>query len=238
MRSLSSRERRLLILLVTAGFLIANYLGYEALAQKRKAALGQQRTLRQDIARLKELETAKPSVDVNSQWLDSRLPAYKDEDQLETHLFNVVTSKALSAEIELNKKDPRPTQKDDLVYRSIMEVEGTAPMENWVEFLHSLQDRESFRYISHLELTPTKDQEEVRCQARVEQWWRADSEALMGLDAARAPTLPEVPVTPPASAGEKKEDASVEQDGVPEVQPAADETALPPPPAETPPAAQ
>lgn len=237
MRSLSSRELRLLILLLAAGFLIANYLGYEALAQKRKAAIGQQKSLRLDIARLKDLEAAKPSVDVNAQWLDARLPAFKNEDQLGTHLYNVVMSKALAADVELSKKDPRPTQKDDLVYRSIMEIEGTAPMENWVQFLHSLQDRESFRYIAHMELTPTKDQEQVRCQARVEQWWRADSEELMGQDAG-APTLPELPVTVPSSADEKKEPSSVEQTDAPEVQPAEAGADTPEPAAEPAPDAQ
>jgi hypothetical protein len=105
--------------------------------------------------------------------------------------------------LELNKKDPRPTQKDALVHRSIMEIETTASMENLVTFIHSLQNREDFRFISFLELTPTKDEERVRCQARVEQWWRPDSESVVGALDSDVPTLPAVPLAaPPAVATE------------------------------------
>jgi hypothetical protein len=192
-----------MMLLLVAGFIIVNFLGYQMLAQRRAASIAQQRSLRFDIQRLKELQDAKPAVDVTSQWLDAHLPAYKDIDQLETHLFNVVTNKAVSANLELNKKDPRPTQKDALVHRSIMEIETTASMENLVTFIHSLQNREDFRFISFLELTPTKDEERVRCQARVEQWWRPDSELVGGALDSDVPTLPVVPLAaPPAVAAE------------------------------------
>jgi hypothetical protein len=197
MRSLSSRERRLLMLLLVAGFIILNFLGYQTLAQRRTAALSQQRALRFDIARLKELQTVKPVVDINSEWVDKHLPAYADIDQLETYLFNVVTNKAMAADVELTKKDPRPTQKDALVHRSIMEIEATAEMENLITFLHSLQGKEDFRFISFLEMMPTKDEERVRCQARIEQWWRPDSEELAGIVSSDVPRLPDVPVTTP-----------------------------------------
>jgi hypothetical protein len=226
MRSLSSRERRLMMLLLVAGFFILNFLGYQALAQRRTAALGQQRTLRFDIARLKELQAAKPLADVNTEWINNHLPAYTDIDQLETHLFNVVTSKAAAADVELTKKDPRPTQKDALVHRSIMDIEATAEMENLINFLHALQGREDFRFISFLELTPTKDEERVRCQAQVQQWWRADSEELMGLVSSDVPRLPQLPVaTPPpavdtpAPAGEAGSESPAE--AVPAASPAA-----------------
>lgn len=200
MRSLSSRERRLMMLLLVAGFIIFNFLGYQTLAQRRTAAVAQQRSLRFDIQRLKELQNAKPLADVNTGWVNAHLPAYTDIDQLETHLFNVVTSKAAAAGVELTKKDPRPTQKDALAHRSIMEIEATADIESLVTFLHSLQGKEDFRSISFLELTPTKDEERVRCQARIEQFWRPDSEELAGILSSDVPRLPQIPVTssPPA----------------------------------------
>jgi hypothetical protein len=84
-----------------------------------------------------------------------------------------------------------------------MEIETTASMENLVTFIHSLQNREDFRFISFLELTPTKDEERVRCQARVEQWWRPDSESVGGALDSDVPTLPVVPLAaPPAVAAE------------------------------------
>jgi len=246
MRSLSSRERRLMMFLLAAGFFILNFLGYQALAQRRTAAVAQQRTLRFDIERLRELQGLKPEVDLTSEWLDAHLPAYKDIDQLETHLFNVVTNKAVAAGVELSKKDPRPTQTDALVHRSILEVETTAGMENLVTFLHSLQDREDFRFISFLELTPTKDEERVRCQARLEQWWRPDSDQLAGLSVVGVPMLPEVapaPVLiPPAGAGEGDasdggealpeagDESSVERPAPEAVQPVSEGAASPPSP--------
>lgn len=208
MRSLSSRERRLLMLLLVAGFLILNFLGYQTLAQRRTAATTQQRSLKLDIARLTELQSMKPTVDINSEWINSHLPAYADIDQLETHLFNVVNNKAIAAGVELTKKDPRPTEKGDLVHKSVLEIETIADMENLVDFLHSLQGREDFRFISFLELTPTKDEERVRCQARIEQWWRADSEELAGIISSDVPRLPSVPLaTPPPPAEESDSEA-------------------------------
>ncbi|MFN0130866.1 MAG: hypothetical protein ACKV19_29745 [Verrucomicrobiales bacterium] len=216
MRSLSSRERRLLMLLLVAGFIILNFLGYQTLAQRRTAAISQQRSLKFDIARLTELQAMKPTVDVNSDWINSHLPAYADIDQLETHLFNVVNNKAIAAGVELTKKDPRPTEKGDLVHKSILEIETIADMENLVDFLHSLQGREDFRFISFLELTPTKDEERVRCQTRVEQWWRADSEELAGIISSDVPRLPSVPLaTPPPPPEKPDSEAGVPPPGPP-----------------------
>lgn len=194
MRSLSRRESRLLLTIAVAGFLTLNFLGYQQLAQRRARALAQQRAFKMDLTRLRELQAAKPAVDVTTQWLESRLPAYKDIDQFETYLFSIVNDRAAAAgQIELTKKDPRPTQQDETVHRSIMEIECTTNMENLVKFLHSLQDREAFRFVSFLELTPTKDEERIRCQARVEQWWRPDSAELHGLPATDVPVLPDLP---------------------------------------------
>jgi len=225
MRSPSRREGRLLLTIAVAAFLILNFLGYQQLAQRRARAVAQQRAFKLDLARLKELQAAKPAVDVNTQWLETRLPAYKDIDQFETYLYNIVLNRAAAAgDIELTKKDPRPTQKDSTVHRSIMEIECTTDMESLVKFLHSLQDREAFRFISFLELAPTKDEERIRCQARIEQWWRPDSAELNGLPSSDAPMLPDLPA-PETSA------ASVEQ-GAPEaVKTAASQN----PPPESPP---
>ena len=204
MRSLSSRERRLLMLLLVAGFIIFNFLGYQTLAQRRSAALVQKRSLGFDIQRLKELQAAKPLADVNTEWVNAHLPAYTDIDQLETHLFNVVISKAAAAGVELTKKDPRPTEKDATAHRSIIDIEATADIESLITFLHSLQGKEDFRSISSLELTPTKDEERVRCQARIEQYWRPDSEELAGIVSSDVPRLPQVPVTPNPPPSEAK----------------------------------
>lgn len=223
-----------MMLLLVAGFIILNFLGYQALAQRRATALGQQRTLRFDIARLKELQTAKPTVDINSEWLNAHLPAYTDIDQLETHLFNVVASKAASAGVELNKKDPRPTQKEALVHKSIMEIETTTEMENLITFLHSLQGREDFRFISFLELTPTKDEERVRCQARVEQWWRPDSEELAGIISSDVPRLPQVPAAAPASATAKPDGETPASQGSAASPPNPEPSPTDPPPVEQP----
>jgi len=239
MRSLSSRERRLLMSLLVAGFFILNFLGYQSLAQRRTAALSQQRTLRFDIARLKELQAVKPTVDITSDWVNARLPAYTDIDQLETHLFNVVANKAVGAGVELSKKDPRPTEKNPLVHKSILEIETTAEMENLVNFLHSLQGRDDFRFISFLELTPTKDEERVRCQARVEQWWRPDSDELAGIVTSDVPRLPQVPLSRAAvttTLSPTSTDRDPEESAPSNTDDASDNAAGDAPPAVTPPA--
>jgi hypothetical protein len=196
MRSLSPRESRLLVAIGAAAFLLVNFLGYQELAKRRDRARAQQRTYKLDLTRLRELQAAKPAVDVNTLWIESRLPAYKDVDQFETYLFNVVLDRAAAAGgLELTKKDPRPTQKDELVHRSILEIECIADMETLVKFLHSLQDREAFRFIAYLELAPTKDEEQIRCQARIEQWWRPDSADLYGGPADGVPVIPDLPAS-------------------------------------------
>ncbi len=217
MRSLTLREQRLLLIISVVAFLVVNFLGYEWLAKKRLRAQASQRALKQEIVRLKELETYKPSADVNSLWLDQRLPAYKDVDQLETYLYNIVLSRATAANVELTKRDPRPTQRGDLVHRSIMDVELTVPMSDLVVFLHSLQDREAFRYISRLKMVPTKDEEQVRCEFSIEQWWRADSEEIMGAGPGAAPTLMDVPAIVPSRPTEDEQDGGqgVETSGGP-----------------------
>ncbi|MGI8602200.1 MAG: hypothetical protein ACR2OZ_04285 [Verrucomicrobiales bacterium] len=198
MRPLTTSERRLLWVLLGAGFVILNFWGYNELALRRTRALGQQRMLRTDIVRLEQLRLEKPNAELNREWLASRLPAYKDVDQLETYLYRTVSARAQDLGIELTKQDPRPTQKDELVHRSIVDIEFTDEIEAVTKFLHAIQDQEAFRFISHLELAAGKDPKNIRCQARIEQWWHPESESL----AADLPTMPAVaPSTAPAISG-------------------------------------
>jgi hypothetical protein len=194
MRSLTKSERRLILILGTIAFLLLNFWGYNELTTRRTVAIAQQRTLRSEILRLKQLQTEKANAEINREWIASRLPAYKDIDQLETYLYNVVQVRAADLSIELTKEAPAATKKDDFVHRSIVVVEFTDEIEPLIKFLHEIQDREAFRFISHLELVAGKDPQKVRCQATIEQWWRPDSELLQD-------SLSAVPASSPAAAG-------------------------------------
>jgi hypothetical protein len=183
------------------GFALLNFWGYNALSARRTAALAQQRTLRSDIFRLEQLRNEKANAEVNRDWISSRLPAYTDVDQLETHLYRAISARAgdPALGIELTKEDPRPTQKDEFVHRSIVDIEFTDEIESVIGFLHAIQEQEAFRFISHLELNAQKDPQKIRCIARIEQWWRADSEAVTGAMTDAAPATPPSTSIPPPS---------------------------------------
>ena len=216
MRSLTPSERRLLLIVGVLAFLVVNALGYQWLARKRVIAKAAQSSANAEISRLKQLQMEKPEIEKTRDWLNARLPAYKDADQFENHLYQLVLDRARAADVELTKKDPKPTQTNDPdVHKSVVDLEFTTDIESIVRFLHSLQDREAFRFVSYLELTPTKgDDEKLRCVVKVEQWWRPDSLDVLAAtdgvpDAATLPVAPGEPASvpdPAAPAG-----ASVEQ---------------------------
>jgi hypothetical protein len=208
MRTLSHNERRLLVIVGVLGFALLNFWGYNALSSRRTLALAQQRTLRNDIFRLEQLRNEKASAEINRDWIASRLPAYTDVDQLETHLYRAIAARAADPNlgIELTKEDPRPTQKDEFVHRSIVDIEFTDDIESVIGFLHAIQEQEAFRFISHLELQAQKDPQKIRCIARIEQWWRADSEAVTGAiadtaDASSSTPAPATSETPSPAGG-------------------------------------
>jgi hypothetical protein len=190
MRSLTKSERRLILILGAIAFLVLNFWGYNELVTRRTIALGQQRSARGEIFRLKQLQLEKVNAELNREWIAARLPAYKDVDQFYTYLYRIVQAEAHELSIELTKAEPRQTQRDQFVHRSIVVVEFTDEIESLIKFLHGIQDREAFRFISHCELVAGKDPQNVRCQATIEQWWRSDSEELAGLIPAESSTAP------------------------------------------------
>lgn len=211
MRPLTSSEKRLLWIFGAVGFLLINYWGYNELALRRTQAEARQRLLQAEIFRLRQLQLEKPMAEVNRQWLASRLPAYRDVDQLETHLYSFIRNTAEKQSIDLTKLEPRPTQKDELVHRSIVDIDFTDEIEQVINFLHAVQDQDAFRFIQHLELLAGKDPQKIRCQARIEQWWRPDSDAV----AAALPQLPSSSATEaPAAAPDPPSIEQEEDDAV------------------------
>ena len=202
MRPLSQSERRLLAIVGILIFAVFSYWGYTQLTAVRTKAIAARRPINTQMIRLKALKTEEASAAVTRQWIDQRLPRYRSVDEFETALYKVVTAKASDLSISLDKCDTRPVVRDDLVHRSVVDFDFSDEIDKVVPFLHALQDREAFRAITRLELSATKDEERIRVQARIEQWWRPDSEEFFGVEsepapaAASAPGAPSTPLPP------------------------------------------
>ncbi len=204
MRELTSNERRLLLFVVVVGFLFLNFWGYTQAMAWRTRAIAKGKVLSLQIKELRSLQDAKAVSAETREWIDSKLPVYKNDDEFLTDLLNRVKASASSASLDDIKVQPRDPERDPVkmpyFHRTAVDVEFTSDIETILKFLASVENQDEFRAVTSLEFVPRKDPKEVQCNARFEQWWSPDSQVLAG-QVAEAPLVEPAPASsvPPAA---------------------------------------
>jgi hypothetical protein len=248
MPGLNPNEKRLLLILGAAVFLIANGFGGWLIYD----SMGRQSVERARIeSRIRELENAKADAaeaQEKGDWIEANLKAYVDEPQRETYLNDVVFGEMTSGlNVELKDSAPMSTLTDGRFFiRSRFRTKVLGPWQDVKQFIYRLQKPEDFRFVPRLTMVPRKNEEDdsrqyVEVYVEIEKWWpRPDG---FGEEMTEIPADSEQPAAPgvesPATTPAAPADAAPAQtppssETTPAGNPAT--TTDPPPAPDTPPA--
>ncbi len=172
---MSPREKKLVIILVSAAFIIVNlflFTSFNAAKQQKEALLAKgSKDLKKMERELEEADSQIPDRD----WLSGNPPVEGTHGRVGAELATYTEKSALRNQVTL-KKRPSP-QREDIeetgAYRSArVKVVGNAADRELYLWLTDLQDPKQGRSITQLRISPQRDDPtRVDCELEVTQWF-------------------------------------------------------------------
>lgn len=175
---MSSREKKLLSLLLLAGFLLLNLFLYSQYQQKK--ALFETALETSQI----ELEQGKTSQDnatqyaEEMQWLANHEPAQTDAQNVEGQLQKFIETEAKAAGLTLKPQAQEFLTTDTTgkhYHRAQIKISVTGREESLYRWLNTVNDPSAFRSAIQIRLSPnTQDDTLIDCSAVISQWFPAE----------------------------------------------------------------
>lgn len=171
---MSDREKKLLILFSTVGFLIINFLGYSFWQSQDLAA-----TRKLNEAKLK-LQTAIATSESRDQiadeidWLAQHEPQPAAEQDIQTRLQEICEREARKAGLETQSQKFHTTDTTEgrHFFRAKFEITVNGTEQALYQWLDVLNQPADLRSATKLLLVPDeKDDTKIKCTTTVEQWF-------------------------------------------------------------------
>jgi|GEM_PF-3497861 len=241
MPQINRNEKKLLLILGAAVFLVANGLGYVLISRAMGAIDREEARLNARLASLNEAKSKAAEAEEKGAWIETHLLAYPNEGFRETYLNNLVTGDFTTGlDVEVFKNNPLTTITGEYFIKSRYRTNVKGPWPDVKEYLWRIQKPEEFRFIPKLSMIPRKSEADdseqlVEISLEIEKWWPKPSD-FSGEETPAAEETVEQPATPAVEtpAGEIPP-AAPAPDATPN--PSPDGTPAPsatPPPASTP----
>ncbi|MBP7950268.1 MAG: hypothetical protein KA004_11475 [Verrucomicrobiales bacterium] len=245
MTALKPSEKRLLIGLGVAAFLMANLWGWSFFQGGIKRLQTEGKRLDSDLAVLKSAQRQTGEARLFQEALETHMKAYDSMDMRDTYLGNFVEQCAEDHSLKLQKNNPlatelpRPEDSQGFI-KSGYQGEVAGSWQDVMRFIYGLQEPAEFRFVKSLNLSVRKSEaqdgeSELVCQFVIQKWWHPLSEELVReKTGGTAPPDEQKPAgsvpTPDDSAGAKPAVAEDRAAPVAEVEHAAPVTTAPPVP--------
>ena len=173
MRALTAKEKRLLVGLLAAIFVLLNVLGLQAFIERQRALQKSIADLEVLAAESRDLVAQKNEWDERAAWLDANQP---EDDTTTTDddakFYEFVESSAKKHGLQYTRKDGG-TMPGEGPYAEVFDssqVKGN--MESLVKWLSELQQPEDFRAIKRLSIKSAPEPPDVICDIEVARWYR------------------------------------------------------------------
>ena len=183
MTPLKSSEKRLLISLGIAAFLLLNLLVFSWLKKRNLAVERQRVTLETQARELRMWKDRAPEAEQKRAFLDQHLQAYADEATRETYLDQFINQEAEALGLTVRKNQPMPVRLEEHFHKSRYTAEVSGSWDNVLEFVYRLQQPKEFRFIPTIRLksqkkegaAATDEAADVVCTFEIEKWWSPES---------------------------------------------------------------
>ena len=182
MPQINKNEKKLLLILGAAVFLVANGLGYVLISRAMGAIDREEARLNARLSSLNEAKSKSAEAEEKGAWIETHLLAYPNEGVRETYLDNLVTGDLTNGlDVEVFKNAPLTTITGEYFVKSRYRTNVKGPWPDVKEFLWRIQKPEEFRFIPKLNMIPRKSEEDdsvqlVEISLEIEKWWPKPSD--------------------------------------------------------------
>lgn len=169
---MSSREKKLLSLLLLAGFLMFNLFLYSQYLQKKNLFENALETAKIELQQAKTSQDNAAQYAEQMQWLAEHEPDPTNAQTVEGKFYPFVENQAVAAGLEITDKDYIPANTTGKHYhRAHIQISVTGREESLYRWLNAVNDPSAFRSAIQIVLKPNTDDTLIDCVAHIFQWF-------------------------------------------------------------------
>ncbi|MFT3991288.1 MAG: hypothetical protein QM680_07745 [Luteolibacter sp.] len=171
---MSDREKKLLIFLGAAGFIILNLFGFNLYQQAAARAESNRKAAAQKLSSYQMLIAGKEQIADEVQWLAEHQPDSMASQDVQTRLQQLVAKEATAAALTVKSQKflPSDTTAGNTYHRAKFQITVSGREEALYRWFNNLNEPTAFRSATHIQLSPNKtDDTLIDCTATIEQWF-------------------------------------------------------------------
>lgn len=174
---MSSREKKLLSILVLAGFLMVNFFLYSQYLQKKTIYQTQLDTAKNELQQAIFSQENAYQYAEQMQWLIDNEPPPTDAQTVQAQLQSSIEKEALNFGLTIKSQEPITTDTSGIHYhRAQHRFVVTGREDSLYRWLTSLNDPNAFRAVTLIRLNPnTQEDTLIDCNAVFSQWFIPDT---------------------------------------------------------------
>jgi hypothetical protein len=176
---MSSREKKLLSLLLIAGFIMLNFFLYSQYHQKKSIYETNLDTANNQLRQAISNQNNSELFTEQMQWLAENEPVPSNAQTVQGQLQELVEKEAQTAGLTLKPKSQEFIATDTTgtyYHRAQMKISVTGREDSLYRWLHVINDPASFRAATQIRLTPnTQNDELIDCTAFISQWFPVET---------------------------------------------------------------
>jgi hypothetical protein len=171
---MSPREKKLLILFASAGFIVLNFLGFGFYQRQSLAALQSRDQAKQQLQTAKMIRSSSDQVVDEMAWLAEHEPEPAANQDVQTTLQQLCEREAKGLGLEIRKQSPLPTDTTSGTHfhRARIQLTVSGAEDALYRWFDRLNVPDALRATTHIRLSPNaKEDTKIDCTATVEQWF-------------------------------------------------------------------
>lgn len=174
---MSSREKKLLTILLLAGFFMLNFFLYSQYLQKKILFDTNLETAKMELQQAISSQDNAAQYAEQMQWLTENEPEATDAQTVQGQLQAFIEKEARAAGLTVKPQEFLPTDTTGKYYhRAQIKISVTGQDESLYRWLYTINDPEAFRSAIQIRLNPnTQDDKLIDCVAVISQWFPAET---------------------------------------------------------------
>lgn len=170
---MSAREKKLLSLLLVAGFLIVNFFLYTLYVQKRIAYTNDLNAAKASLQQAIAFSESADQLAEDMDWLAKNEPQPAAYQDVQTALQQFAEAQARNNGLTIKSQELLPTDESGVHYnRAQVRINLTGQEQNLYRWFDAINDPAAFRTAYQIRMTPNgQDDTLIDCSATLSQWF-------------------------------------------------------------------
>lgn len=169
---MSAREKKLLIFLLTAGFIVVNFFLYSLYVQRKSLSITELNAAKASLQQAIAFQNSSEQLAEEMVWLAENEPEPAVYQTVQTQLQQFAETQARNLGLTIKSQELLPTDTSGVHYnRAQVKINLTGQEQALYRWFDAINDPSEFRSAYEIRLKPDKDDTLIDCSATLSQWF-------------------------------------------------------------------